>query len=284
MKSIMIEIKNPGLHTTIQDEGRSGFRSKGVPTSGAMDLWSYRSANHLLNNNAGKAALEFTQIGPTLYFHERSTVVLTGGQYDAKLNGKQVPYAKPFSVNAKSELKVGKLLFGNYGYLTVKGGFHAPKLLGSASYCPNVNDEAKCEKGTKLVFVRPEKEYKNKHAKAVLRPIGKDKRIHIDKGPEFQMLSAKNQKKICTEPFTVGINSSRMAIQLDHTIDFSVPDILTTPVQPGTVQLTPNGDLIVLMRDAQTTGGYARVMQLKKDAINYLAQTKPGTAIQFVLD
>lgn len=280
----MIEVKDPGLHTTIQDEGRSGFRSKGIPTSGAMDLRSYRLANHLLNNDPGKPVLEFIQVGPKLYFHARTTIVLAGGQYDAQLNGKQVPFAKPFNVKAGSELKIGKLLSGNYGYLSVEGGFHAPRILGSTSYCPNVNDAAKCVKGTQFVFVRPKKIHVHKHAKVASVSYVNDNRIHVEKGPEFQMLSAKNQEKVFSDLFTVGMNSSRMAIQLDHTIDFNVPDILTTPVQPGTVQLTPSGEFIVLMRDAQTTGGYPRVLQLTDDGVNKLAQMKIGSDIQLVLD
>ena len=279
----MIEVKYPGLFTTVQDEGRFGYRSKGIPTSGAMDLQSYRIANQLLNNASGKPALEFTQIGPTLYFHARTNVVLTGGKYEATLNGKLVPHSAPFVVKAGSELSIGKLISGNYGYIGVEGGFYAQDILGSSSYCPNINETAKCTKETKFIFVRSTKEYMVKNAKVITEGLNKNNQIRVEKGPEFHLLSKEVQKKIFSEHFTVGVNSSRMAIELNHTLKFNVSDILTAPVQPGTVQLTPSGSLMVLMRDAQTTGGYARILQLSEESINRLAQTGIGKKIEIVL-
>jgi biotin-dependent carboxylase-like uncharacterized protein len=279
----MIVVKTPGLFTTVQDEGRFGYSSKGVPTSGAMDLESYRLANYLLNNDFGTPVLEFTQIGPTLYFYARSVVVITGGKYEVKLNGNGVPSSKPFIVDAGSELKIGKLLSGNYGYLAVEGGFYAQEVLGSSSYCPNVNEAGKCKKGTTFVFVRSTLEHLDKNAKVVSEIHNRDTHLHVERGPEFHLLLEEDQRSLSEVDFKIGTNSSRMAIQLDHELEISATDILTAPVQPGTIQLTPAGNLIVLMRDAQTTGGYARILQLSVESINKLAQTGIGKTIQFVL-
>lgn len=272
----MIEVKAPGLFTTVQDEGRFGYSSKGVPTSGAMDLESYRLANHLLNNDFGTPVLEFTQIGPTLHFYARSVVIITGGKYDVKLNGNEVPSSTPFVVDAGSELMIGKLVSGNYGYLAVEGGFYAQEILGSSSYCPNVNEVGKCKKGTKFVFVRSTLEQQDKNAKVVSEIHSRDNHLKVEPGPEFHLLSEEDQRKVLEGEFKIGTNSSRMAIQLDHELEIGVTDILTAPVLPGTIQLTPAGNLIVLMRDAQTTGGYARILQLRTDSLNRLAQMKPG--------
>ncbi len=75
-----------------------------------------------------------------------------------------------------------------------------------------------------------------------------------------------------------------MAYQLEETLEHSLPSILTSPVLPGTVQLTPSGQLIILMRDCQTTGGYPRVLQLIEAAINLLSQKKFGDAFCFTLE
>ena len=71
-------------------------------------------------------------------------------------------------------------------------------------------------------------------------------------------------------------------LALEHDVDLGLSGIVTGPVQPGTVQLTPSGRLIALMRDAQTTGGYARVLQFPEKSINSLAQLRPGARFQLI--
>ncbi len=280
----MLEVKSPGLFTTIQDEGRFGYSSKGVPTSGAMDKSSYRLANHLLDNDIRTPVFEFTQVGPTLFFHARSRVVITGGTYEVRLNGKVVPHQQPFSIDPGSELKVGKLIAGNYGYLAISGGFSAKRVLGSFSYCPNLNEEAKCIKGMKFLFIRSSQEYPDLNAKVTKRSVKPLNVIDVDEGPEFHLLNKNHQRMLFEAHFKTSKSSSRMAIQLDHQLEVSLPDILTVPVQPGTVQLTPAGNLIVLMRDAQTTGGYARILQLSEKSIDLLSQLKPTNELRFSCD
>jgi len=74
-----------------------------------------------------------------------------------------------------------------------------------------------------------------------------------------------------------------MAYQLKETLDNSLEPIITSLVLPGTVQLTPSGKLIVLMRDCQTTGGYPRVLQLKESSINILSQKFTNAKVKFKL-
>ena len=94
----MIEILKQGWHTTIQDLGRLGSQSFGVPISGAVDLNAFQWANKLLNNNSGAACLEITIKGPELKFHESSFIALTGAIMPAYLNSKPVKMFKPIEV------------------------------------------------------------------------------------------------------------------------------------------------------------------------------------------
>ena len=75
-----------------------------------------------------------------------------------------------------------------------------------------------------------------------------------------------------------------MAYQLEETLDTHAQSMLTSATLPGTVQITPAGKLIILMRDGQTTGGYPRILQLSDDAINVLAQKTFGDTISFQID
>ena len=47
----MIKVLKAGFYSTIQDLGRFGQRSFGVPVSGAMDSYSSAFANALLGND-----------------------------------------------------------------------------------------------------------------------------------------------------------------------------------------------------------------------------------------
>ncbi len=99
-------------------------------------------------------------------------------------------------------------------------------------------------------------------------------------GPEFDLLSASEKNALQKWHFSVAKESNRMGIQFQEKLENKLHPILTGPVLPGTVQLTPSGTLIVLMRDGQTTGGYPRILQLSEAGINTLAQKLPGEKLQ----
>ncbi|RFC54229.1 5-oxoprolinase subunit C family protein [Brumimicrobium aurantiacum] len=273
----MIEVINPGLHTTVQDQGRLNHRHFGVPTSGAMDQHAYILANHLLQHQSLKPVLEFTISGPTLFFYAETYIVLTGAEFDVQLNGKEITHSSPIYVPAESTLAIGQAKTGNYGYLGILEGFSTVKVLESVSYHPSINPGAKLTKDMQLLYVKTQFQPLDFNARVI--PIH-DKfcrtRLDVYPGPEFDCLGKDDQEKLFNHKYFVKPKSNRMAVQLGNTPDLTAPEIITAPVQPGTVQLTPSGELIILMRDAQTTGGYARILQLTDHAMNSLSQCKIG--------
>ncbi len=58
--------------------------------------------------------------------------------------------------------------------------------------------------------------------------------------------------------------------------------LISSGVTFGTIQLLPDGQLIVLMADHQTTGGYPRVGHVISADLPSLAQCNPGDEINFV--
>ena len=108
-------------------------------------------------------------------------------------------------------------------------------------------------------------------------------RIPVFPGPEFHLLSEANKHHLVQKTFTVSKDSSRMAYLLREKLENKLGSILTGPVLPGTVQLTAGGNLIVLMRDCQTTGGYPRILQVSESGLDVLAQKKPREKMGFAL-
>lgn len=278
----MIEVIQPGIQTTLQDMGRFGYRNQGVPLSGAMDQYSSQLVNQLLGNQLHAAVMEFVLKGPELLFHKATTIAIAGGHWDIELNGKKVDQNEIINVQAGSALKIAGIRKGMYGYLAVQGGFEEPEVLGSYSYYNNITDQAKIEEGQKIKTNTAQKYISDINASVTqYADLLKQSKIEVYQAPEFYSLSEKMQKQLLQKSFQIAAESNRMAVALKHDLKITAREITTGPVQPGTVQLTPSGKMIVLMRDAQTTGGYARILQLAPMAINQLAQKRPGEKIIF---
>lgn len=280
----MIKVLHAGFYTTVQDFGRVGFQEYGVPYSGVMDRKSAEIANALLGNNKNEAVLEMTMTGAKLLFNRATYIVVSGADMSAKLNGFTVSINKVISIKTNDVLSFGKLHNGFRSYLAVLGGFDTPVVMQSKSMYQNITKQIRLNKNDELQ-IKPTLKY-NLKTNAYLRVDASymsSNVLSVFKGPEFNALSNDKQKQLFLKPFTVSKHNNRMAYQLEETITNSLAPIITAPVLPGTVQLTPSGKLIVLMRDCQTTGGYPRVLQLSNEAINLLSQKFTGSKVSLNL-
>lgn len=279
----MITVLKSGLHTSFQDKGRLHFRHQGVPLSGAMDSYAMELANHLVANAENSPVLEFTLMGPDLHFEKSCYIALTGAHFSPALNGKTIPMRSRVYVEPNSTLKIGNAREGMYGYLAIQAGFELKEVLGSCSYYPSVAPHLKLEKGKSINYHSSNQITSNYSRVAPVINHFEGNTLEVYRGPEFSRLAKPLQEKLLHNKYTIGQSSNRMSIQLEHNESLSASEIITSPVQPGTIQLTPSGKLMALMRDAQTTGGYARVLQLTPEAIQRLAQKKMGSEIGFKL-
>src|SRR5688500_12962609 len=97
----------PGMLTTIQDQGRWGWQSRGVPVAGPMDPYSHRLANALVGNQPDRAALEVTLVGPEVEFQDERIAAVTGAEFEIALDGRPQPLSSSFTVSAGSVLRFG---------------------------------------------------------------------------------------------------------------------------------------------------------------------------------
>ena len=260
----MITVIKPGLFTSIQDLGRIGYRKFGVPISGVMDEISSGLANALLNNKKD-AAVEITVMGPTLLFDEPTEFVITGADMSPKLQDVPIVNNKIYQTKAGDLLTFGKLICGCRTYIAVKGGFQSKKILNSRSYYQGITPQEQLIKGQKLpIFSYQSIAKATAGVISVKNNFFETNSIEILKGPEFDLFSTEEQHILLTSLVTLSNKINRMGYQMEEIILPHQKSIITSPVIPGTVQLTPSGRLIILMKDAQTTGGYPRVFQLTK--------------------
>ena len=278
----MIKVLKEGLFTTIQDIGRFGYKNIGVPVSGSMDQTSAKLANLLLGNDESSAVLEMTLVGPTLEFMNDTYISITGADMNPSLNKQKVLQNKPLFVNKGDILYLSHSSNGMRSYLGIKGGFNSEKKLGSKSFYKGITKREKLIKNDKIKFAKVTSSPMKMNKSINDFKINRKNKINVFKGPEFDLLDSNSKDIIFNTDFTIGINN-RMGYNLVEPIENSISSIISSPVMPGTVQLTPSGRLIILCRDCQTSGGYPRVLQLDKSSMDSLSQKTIGETIKLKL-
>lgn len=274
-----IQVISPGTWSCIQDRGRPGYRKYGVPLSGAMDQESAHLANAFLGNDPKAAVLEITLTGPKLVFPVSTHIALAGADMSPTLNGEPVPLNRLLTLQPADELAFGKLNYGTRCYLAVQHGFQTEKVLGSRSWFKGITPHFRLGRGMTLPVRVPEQALTPTFTSAKVDPaFFTTPEIPVHKGPEFDRLSPEAKHLLLTERFTISRSNDRMGYKLEGTpIESGISGgMITRPVQPGTVQLLPSGQLIILMRDCQTTGGYPRVLQLGEEGICRVGQRRGG--------
>ncbi|MEY3242381.1 MAG: 5-oxoprolinase subunit PxpB [Bacteroidota bacterium] len=280
-KPDIIVVKS-GVFSTIQDRGRFGFLAYGVPNSGAMDLPAHHWANALVGNTPDAATIECTMGGLNLQFCKDIDIVVTGA-------GVALLRKSPMAYYHKTRVSAGDILeirFNNQGlrtYIAVQGGFHGTTIMGSQSVCLKAGIGQPLAANMPLnigaiPYTTP------KDAGNWPIPIwDKKKNIRVLQGPEFDWMTTASQRTFFDQNYTLSNRCDRMGLHLQgEVLHLGVQDALrSTAVAKGTIQLTPSGQLIVLMNDCQTTGGYPRVGQVAAIDLPILAQAIPGESIHF---
>jgi biotin-dependent carboxylase-like uncharacterized protein len=280
----MLKVLNSGFYTTIQDTGRFGYRAYGVPVSGAMDSYSSQFANAILGNSNDTALFELTMTGPTLHFLEPTIIAISGANMQPKLNDRPIKMNISISIETDDILSFGRLNGGFRAYIAIKNGVFSETVLGSRSMYQPITSAARIMNNDTLEYesLVATKRTLNANVK-YSKDIIENQILDVYKGSEFKTLPIERQNQLLETRFNVSKRNSRMAYQLEPTFENNLKSILTAPVLPGTVQLTPSGQLIVLMRDCQTTGGYPRILQLTEKAIHILSQKTTGNSIKIRL-
>ena len=278
----MLKVHKTGFYTSLQDRGRYHYRHFGVPLSGALDQTALKRANALLENGPDAAALEITMQGPELEFTEHTFMVLSGATLEAHLSTEEEPLEmnQVYPVPEGAVLRCGHVLEGFRTYLSVKGGFLTEEILGSRSQYYPVTPQGAIKKGGVLPY-EPCDAFSPKLLKISSPGYFKEEALKVFPGPDFGLLTGAQLEQVFEMDFTLSKEYDRMACQISPAITGISANVITSATLPGTVQLTPAGTLIILMRDGQTTGGYPRILQLDTRSLDLMGQKKFGDRIRF---
>ncbi|NMO96399.1 biotin-dependent carboxyltransferase family protein [Paenibacillus lemnae] len=302
-----IYVHKPGLLSTVQDGGRTGYQQYGVIVSGAMDHFAHQAANLLVGNTGDEATLEMTVIGPVLEFERAAVIAVCGADLSPSIGGKAVPLWRPVYIPAGAVLRFGSSRQGCRGYLAAAGGLNVPHQMNSRSTYLRAGIggyqgrslqaedrlpvqqptelgeliaggiQARMEEGEPFGTVGWSVSYE------MLPDYGKHPVIRILPGAQQSWFEEESLKDLHSAEFIVQPQSDRMGYRLAGKPLHKVKqqELLSEPVTFGTVQVPPDGNPIVLMADRQTTGGYPKVAQVITADLPLLAQSQIGSSIRF---
>lgn len=283
-----IEVLAPGLLTTVQAVGREGFRHLGVGLGGALDPGAHAIANLLVGNAPSAPTLEIALAGPTLRFKHATSIALCGAAFDADVDGEALPGWHRAELPAGSVLRIGGCRSGARAWLAVSGGIRVAEILGSAS--------TDLRGGFGGVEGRALRAGDQLHAVAFAEAV---ERVNIapwwidphalDPASSLPMRVLPGSD--ATDPgdglfesaWTIAPASDRQGLRLTGK-PLALRDAreyVSEPIVPGTVQLPPGGEPIVLLADAQTHGGYPRIGHVIRADRGRLAQLRAGDGIRF---
>lgn len=278
-----LRLEKSGILTSIQDLGRPAYTALGVPLSGPMDKQSFLLANHLMRKSPADACLEIYMGNLEMVFDTTCQVVLTGASGEISCGTKSYLTNEIIPVQKAEKLTLSGFKNGQWAYLAINGSFLSENIMGSQSFYPGITEKGRLNSGEEVHYQAAENSLPLLHAKVKPNVFTNFNTLPAYKGPSFSLLSPDQQHRLQNGTFTLSREQNRMGIHLEEKIRHSLPEMITTPVYPGTVQITSSGKLIVLMLDAQVTGGYHRVLQLSQRSIGTLSQFRPGENFRFQL-
>ena len=287
MPEALLHAIAPSPFSTVQDFGRVGWRRYGVTGAGAMDLESHAVANALAGNAVEAATIEFAHGGGEWTISGRAArIAVAGGSFAASIDGQAVPAGSSAVLRPGARLQIGGARDAVWGYLAVSGGIRVERELGSRSTYVRAGMGGfagrKLEAGDALPLQPPpvDGSARRLDRAAIGDPAAP---IRVVLGPQDDYFTAESIAVFLTSHYQVTWQADRMGYRLegpplDHSQGFN---IVSDAILPGSIQVPGNGRPIVLLRDAQTTGGYPKVATITSADLGRFAQLRPLSRMRF---
>ncbi|WP_298741744.1 biotin-dependent carboxyltransferase family protein [uncultured Chitinophaga sp.] len=293
-----IRVLQPGLLDTVQDAGRSGYQHLGINPGGVMDRVAMQVANSLVGNPPGEAVIEMHFPAAAFLFEAHAMIALSGADMGAMINDQPVPINKPLLVSGQTVLRFTKPVGGACSYLAIRHGLSLQPWLNSYSthlkaaaggfngralqkndvvpFC--ITNSYTTVLGKQELMILP-------WTAGVADLYGPPGQLHITEGSGFALLNDHARQLLTGAAFEIGPQSDRMGFRLrGPSLKMAeYREQISAGVTRGTIQLLPNGHLIILMADHQTTGGYPRVAHVITADQPALSQLRPRDEIRFLM-
>ena len=288
-----LKITKAGIFDSIQDLGRWRHQHLGINPGGVMDRFSASLANALLGKELNRPVIELHFPASQILFQKTCIVCITGGDFMAAIDDVLLPLHQPVIIKTGTMLKWKALKNGARCYLSLLNDFQLEKWMGSFSTNAKAGaggfNGRKLETRDELIFddlhlPEPDESFLPLPWK-YNDPLIQSNEVSVIRGNEWDWLTGKSKEEFLANSFMISFASDRMGYRLQgETLEQATREqLVSSAVSFGTVQLLPNGQLIILMADHQTTGGYPRIAHVTSADLPALAQKSPNNPIRFVM-
>ncbi|WP_371344999.1 biotin-dependent carboxyltransferase family protein [Ancylobacter sp. IITR112] len=289
--SAQLAILQPGLQTTVQDLGRTGFQAYGVPVCGALDSMALRLANALVGNATGAAALEIRLLGPVFEVAGGPLrMALTGAQADIEvtIGGETQRYGawRAIDVPDGARVRIGALTGSGCAVLAVAGGIDVPPVLGSRS--TDLKGGFGGHEGRALMAGdRLNVNIPNALGPCLALPslagAAGEVTLRAVPGPQADAFTEAALATFFSAPYRVSREADRMGLRLEGpALGFrGGADIVSDGIVTGAVQVPGSGLPILLLADHQTIGGYAKIATVISADLPLAGRLVPGSTLRF---
>ena len=287
----MITVLQPGLLSTVQDDGRQDYLAYGLPRAGVMDRYASRMANLLCGNPLSAAVIEMTMMGGSFRFEQPCRIALCGGDMAPCLNTVRIEQWKAFDVEAGDVLEMGYAQSGCRSYLAVSGGIEVPVVLGSRSTYTRARvggiegRPLRADDRIILGEIPPVQVWPITLDSTLIPPYPERILLRVLLGPQDDLFLPEGIEAFVSGEYKVTDEADRMGYRLEGPLirHAGKADIVSDALGRGAIQVPGNGQPIVMMADCGTTGGYAKIATVIGADLWRLAQAKPQDIIKFSL-
>lgn len=278
-----VKILRAGPMMTVQDSGRFGYSDKGITQSGVLDHYSYDLVNCVLGNHRNEAVIEMIIFGGDFEFTENTFFALGGADMDAKLSGRNCSLYKVYKASAGDILSMSCAKSGCHGYIAFGGGIDVPSVMESRSTNVKCGFGGYCGRKLMAGDIISTGNAECEENKLDLPIVDVKNVIRVVAGAQIEKFTQHGKEVFFGSEYTVSGNYDRMGCRLIGEKIESVDgmDIISDGIAFGSIQISSDGQPIVMLADRQTTGGYAKIGAVAAVDIPEFVQHKPGDKIRF---
>lgn len=286
----LLKVIAPGFHTTVQDSGRRGFRHVGVPVSGALDRDGFMLANALAGNDQNAACLEIIGSGPEFEVIASSVRLALVGGGNLEISGREEPVVRSDRTTRLTKGEIVRIRLGGdafCSYLAAEGGFDVPLCLGSRSTYTRAGfgglSGRQLRTGDTMHGTIGDAAARTEVALGEPRKLRLEQPIRVVLGPQDDYFTEDAIRKFLSSIYTITPASDRMGFRLDgpeieHAGEYN---IVSDGIVAGSIQVPGSKLPIILMADAQTSGGYPKIATVISADLPALAVRGANRQIKF---
>lgn len=282
----LFRVIHAGAMTSLQDGGRHGLKSYGIPPGGAMDLGALERLNRLFDQPKHRAAWEMLWASLSLQCLEDCWIAFSGDAMGF-LDESPIAPERTIHVQCNQTLRFQARGQSLWTYLAVAGAWSGPAWFGSQSVWPEGGMGSWLKDGDLLESTETTPWQLPSFVAARLNPphaIVEQAPFRVSPGPQWDDFSEPARAQFMQCEWRISPQSNRAGFRLQGPV-LNVPsyELISEPTIVGSIQVPANGQAIVLLNDGPTIGGYAKIAVIHAEDLDRFRQLPPGRTIQFAL-